>query len=345
MTSNGVRLLIVTQAVDLDDPVLGFFHRWVEEFAKHCERVHIICLKEGRHALPVNVTVHSLGKETGRSRRKYLARFYRYVWSLRGEYEAVFVHMNEEYMLLSGILWRLMGKRIVLWRNHKTGSWRTRCAVLLAHTVCHTSSEAYVAHMHNAQQMPIGIDTDAFSPGTPPTPESILFLGRLDAVKKPDVFLEAMQQLVASHPSAHADIYGDPTPGREAYAIVLKERFAHLTNVTFHSGVAHERTPEIYHSHTIYVNLTPSGSFDKTIGEALASGCVVVAANDAVRDVLVSECSVNSHNPHDVARGISAALALSQEEREQATARGRAFVEREHSLALLVERLAGILDA
>ena len=46
-----MKLLIMTQAVDQNDPVLGFFHRWIEEFSRHCERVHVICLKEGEHSL------------------------------------------------------------------------------------------------------------------------------------------------------------------------------------------------------------------------------------------------------------------------------------------------------
>ena len=58
-----MKLLIVTQAIDSEHPILGFFHRWVEEFAKHCEHVHVICLQAGKHSLPANVTVHSLGKE------------------------------------------------------------------------------------------------------------------------------------------------------------------------------------------------------------------------------------------------------------------------------------------
>ena len=59
-----MRLLIVTQVVDQNDSVLGFFHRWIEEFAKNCEKVHVICLKESVHNLPENVAVHSLGKES-----------------------------------------------------------------------------------------------------------------------------------------------------------------------------------------------------------------------------------------------------------------------------------------
>jgi hypothetical protein len=47
-----MRLLIVTQAIDAEDPVLGFFVRWVEELAKKAEMVEVICLKEGNALLP-----------------------------------------------------------------------------------------------------------------------------------------------------------------------------------------------------------------------------------------------------------------------------------------------------
>jgi len=73
-----MRILIITQKVDLDDPLLGFFHRWLEEFAEHTECVHVVCLEEGRHTLPQNVAVTSLGKERGASRLEYLATFYHY---------------------------------------------------------------------------------------------------------------------------------------------------------------------------------------------------------------------------------------------------------------------------
>lgn len=29
-----VKLLIITQKIDINDPILGFFHKWIEEFAK-----------------------------------------------------------------------------------------------------------------------------------------------------------------------------------------------------------------------------------------------------------------------------------------------------------------------
>src|SRR3989344_3943084 len=101
-----MRLLIVTQAVDRDDPVLGFFHRWIEELAKRYEYISVICLREGRHSLPQKIRVYSLGKEKGeQSRSRYAFRFLALVWRLRAEYGAVLVHMNQEYVLLAGFLW------------------------------------------------------------------------------------------------------------------------------------------------------------------------------------------------------------------------------------------------
>ena len=82
-----MKLLICTQVVDKNHPILGFFHRWIEEFAKHCDTVEVICLFEGEHTLPANVHVHSLGKEEGKNRLKYLIRFYAYIWNLRNEYD------------------------------------------------------------------------------------------------------------------------------------------------------------------------------------------------------------------------------------------------------------------
>jgi len=78
MTSNGVknRLLIITQKVNKNDSVLSFFHAWIAEFAKHFSRVTVVCLEEGEHSLPENVSVFSLGKEKGYSRGRKIHRFY-----------------------------------------------------------------------------------------------------------------------------------------------------------------------------------------------------------------------------------------------------------------------------
>ncbi|MDO8482027.1 MAG: glycosyltransferase family 4 protein [bacterium] len=334
-----MRLLICTQAIDLDDSVMGFFCRWVEEFSKHCEYVHVICLKEGRHNLPANVRVHSLGKESGQSRLKYIWRFYKYIWILRNEYDAVFVHMNQEYVLLGGKFWWLFGKRVVLWRNHKKGSVFTRIAGFLSHTVCYTSPAAFVASFRNAVQMPIGIDTGVFKPSGSADPRSILFLGRLDSVKRPETLLQALDILAKKEIAFSADIIGDPTAGREEFARELKEHFSSVPNVTFKPAVRNDETAAIYNAHSIYVNLTPSGSFDKTIGEACVSGCIVVVGNEALQGIVPDELIVDADSVDSVVRGIKYALLLDAQSRKALSQKLRTYVIESHSISLLASRL------
>ena len=42
---NNMKILIITQKVDQNDDVLGFFHGWIAEFAKHCEQVTVYFLR------------------------------------------------------------------------------------------------------------------------------------------------------------------------------------------------------------------------------------------------------------------------------------------------------------
>jgi len=102
-----MKLLICTQVVDKNDPVLGFFVRWIEEFQKHCE-VEVISLKD-----------------LGRGGR--LLRTWRLLRrASTGRYDAVFVHMNPEYLVAAGWLWKLRGKKTGLWYTHKSVDLKLR---------------------------------------------------------------------------------------------------------------------------------------------------------------------------------------------------------------------------
>lgn len=160
-----MKLLIVAQVLDTEDPVLGFFHDWVHRLAHRIEHIEVICLREGKHELPQNVRVQSLGKERGRqSRITYAMRFLSYTWKLRGRYDAVFVHMNQEYVLLAGFWWLLLGKPVYLWRNHAQGSYLTDLAALFCRKVFCTSAHSYTAKYRKTVRMPVGVDTARFYP-------------------------------------------------------------------------------------------------------------------------------------------------------------------------------------
>jgi hypothetical protein len=67
-----MRVLMITQKVDLDDDILGFTHTWVNKLAEKVERLYVLALAVGRHSLRDNVELFSMGKERGNSRSKCL---------------------------------------------------------------------------------------------------------------------------------------------------------------------------------------------------------------------------------------------------------------------------------
>lgn len=280
-----MKLLVITQKVDRNDPVLGFFHRWLEEFAKHFEKVIVICLEKGESALPGNVQVFSLGKEEGVPKWVYLYRFYKYIWALRKEYDAVFVHMNQEYVLLGAKHWFLMRKPIYLWRNHAKGSLWTRLAVLLSRKVFYTSPQSFTAQFKNAVPMPVGIDTGFFKPD--PTveriPNSVLFLGRISPVKKVLEFIEWLK--TTDYTATIAGPVGD-----KEYAEKVLSNLP--TQAKYIGSVTQTEALRLYQTHEIYINKTPAGSFDKTIFEASACGMKLMVDNPDAQDVKVEEHSL-----------------------------------------------------
>ncbi|OHA91890.1 MAG: hypothetical protein A3J09_00050 [Candidatus Zambryskibacteria bacterium RIFCSPLOWO2_02_FULL_51_21] len=288
-----MKLLVITQKVDKNDPVLGFFHRWLEEFAKHYESIIVICLEKGAYDLPNNVKVLSLGKEDDGSRSEYILKFYKYIWEERENYDAVFVHMNQEYVILAGDLWRLLGKKIYLWRNHAKGNILTDLAVLLSHKVFCTSPSSYTAKFKKTVLMPAGIDTDFFRPDprADRVSGSILCLGRLAPVKKVLEFVDWLKD----RDFKTATIAGGALPQDVQYEKDVRDRVAEYglgNKVKFVGPVTQSEAKTLYQTHETYVNFTPAGSFDKTIIEAAACGAKLVVENPDLQDVNPAEHSM-----------------------------------------------------
>ena len=338
-----MKLLIVTQAVDRSDPVLGFFHEWIRALATRFERIEVICLKEGEHDLPANVAVHSLGKERGsRGRLAYALRFLALSWKLRREYDAAFVHMNQEYLLLAGPLWKLLRKPAYLWRNHYAGNFLTDLAASFCTKVFCTSMHSHTAKYRKTRLMPVGVDLARFggAASVRREPRSILFFARMAPSKRPDMFLDALGILLARGVSFVASLYGSPLPEDQAYYDSLKARAESLglhDRVRFHPGVPNAEAPRVFSVHEIFVNCSPSGMFDKTIFEAAASGCVVLAMSDDFAVKAGEE--FHAVDAEGFADRLAEVLSVVPERLETARSQQEVLARRE-SLDTLVDRLA-----
>ncbi len=337
-----MKLLIVTQAVDEKDHYLSFFTGWLQTFSTHFDSIEVICLKEGTHSLPSNVRVHSLGKENGVGRLAYIFAFYKYAWTLRKSYDAVFVHMNQEYILIAGILLKLLGKKIYLWRNHYAGSFWTDLAAKFCTKVFYTSKSSYTAKFRSAHKMPVGVDTNRFEGGgAARIPRSILFFARFAPSKRPDVFVEALAALKKRGNIFSASVVGTALEQDRAYEISVREH-AHILGLddvlTFKEGVPFAEAPNVFAQHDIFVDLGSSGMYNKMLFEAAASGCLVLAASGDFQDEMGREFGFHEDDADELAHRLEIVLAHSSTERAAIQSRLREYAER-NSLDTLAHTL------
>lgn len=337
-----MKLLIITQKVDKEDPILGFFHDWILELAKNFKKISVICLEKGKYDLPQNVGVYSLGKESGRSKIKYIKNFINLILGLHKDYDAVFVHMNQEYILLGGFIWKILRKKIYFWRNHYQGNLFTNIAVWFSDKIFCTSKFSFVAKYKKTKLMPVGIDIERFKDlKIERLKNSVLFLGRISSIKRPDLLIKALGILNKNNTNFRCDFYGDALPKDQDYFNLLKNKvkdFGLDEKINFYKAVPNYETPKIYNEHQIFINLTPTGSFDKTILEAAICGCLLVISNKSLEGNIDKKMIVEE-NPNDIAKSINFWLNTTESETEQVSKKLQEYVFKSHSLNALIEEI------
>jgi glycosyltransferase involved in cell wall biosynthesis len=310
--------------------------------------VTVVCLSEGVYDLPKNVEVLSLGKERNVSKLSYILNFYKFLILKHADYDRVFVHMNQEYMLLGGLIWRLFNRGSIMWRNHPSGGLLTRLAVCMANGVMCTSKDSYTAKFKKTVIMPVGVDTNIFSPITEKREaNSLLLLGRIAPIKNVHLFIEALVALANTGVSFHADIYGNPGVNDQEYYKTVRANSRSLEDkglLTFFPGIPNNATPFVYGKHDIFVNATPSGAFDKTIIEAMACGCIVLTSNSSLHDVLPNTFLFKEGDVSDLAQKLNNALSLADDKKESVREYNRTTA-KNHDITFLMKKIVTIASS
>ena len=331
-----MKLLIITQVVDKKHPVLGFFHRWIEEFAKHVEVLHVICLEEGTHELPANVHVHSLGKEVGKTRLAYFLRFYRLIISLRNDYDQVFVHMNQIYVLLGAPVWKLFRKQVSLWYMHGATSASLTFAEKFADTIYTGSKESFPLKSSKVVVTGHGIDTVRFAEQTAPKTLDLITVGRITESKNLHTLIKILSEIRKSH-KVTLTIVGQARTEQEClYEEKLKAQILQMElneAVLWRGGVEQSTLPEILRQSRVFVTMAQNGSLDKAILEAMACGLPVVAMAPGAAPLPLTDAYTTT--PEDFVIALKKVLESGVTVVPEYTT----YIQKEHSLATLIPKL------
>ena len=289
-----MNLLVITQKVDKDDSNLGFFHEWLIEFAKNFEKIIVVCLfKKTKYDLPSNIKVVSLGKERNGPKLKFLFNFYKIIWRERKNYDFVFVHMTPIYVALGGFFWRLYKKKVSLWFTHKSVTIWLYLAEKFCNVIFTATPGSFRLASKKVKVVGHGIDLKQFKKQKIDNRRQSLALvtvGRISPVKDYETLIKALEFLKEKNIDFNIDIIGAPV--LDADKVYLEKLKTEVKNkdlnkrVKFIGGLSQDGLIPRLQSADVFVHMSRTGSLDKTILEAMATGLLIVSCNSATKEVV-----------------------------------------------------------
>ena len=294
------RLLVVTQKVDAEHPVLAQTVDLLRELAARLDAVDVLCDSVGRHDLPANVRLRTFGSGTRLGRGLLFTRALAASLLPRAvRPDAVLVHMVPLFVLLAAPLLKPLRVPVLLWYTHWHPSRSLRLALPLVDVVLSVSPGSFPLPTPKLQATGHAIDVARFAPVGSRAERHrgglrLLALGRTARWKGYDTMLDALELAVERGCDVHLEIRGPQlTPDERAHAAELRSRVAASerlrTRVGLEPALPREALPALLAGADALLSATQpreTETLDKVVYEAAACEVPVVASNSALADFL-----------------------------------------------------------
>ena len=347
-----MHLLLFNLVTDADDPILGFTTSWIKAIAKRVTSIHVITMRQGRHNLPDNVSVYSVGKERGYSEPRRVLEFFRHLFSILGTQpiDVCFCHMIPAFTFLAGPLLKVKGIPIVSWYSHFHIGWLARLSMGLSNRVVTAAPEVYEAFKNKCVLTGHGIDLALYTSNSEPRwakrdERYILTVGRVSPVKDYDTFIEALALLYQSgFQNFQAWIIGSSPERDNAYLsrIVAKTKELGLGDtVRFLGWKPPTQIVPYLRDADVFVNMQEKGGKGKAVLEAMASGLPTLLCTPSFNEELgewSKELKFRANDPSDLSGKLRSVLGLTPEKRSELSHLLRQTAQ-EHGLENLVNLL------
>lgn len=344
-----MKLLIVTQTLDSKHSVLGFFVRWVLEFSKQCEEVTVFCLDKGEDMFPSNVNVIHVPRNWKGIKTWPLVLAYK-AFVYRKKYRHVFVHMNPEYVLSAGLVWKILRKKISLWYAHGTVSLRLKIATAFCNSIFSSTPEGFRYKTSKLHIVGQGIDISLYNNVNTERdlqkPLSLVSIGRISPSKRLELLLETIFILKSEYKiDAVCTVIGGPITSTDQ--LYLRDLHTYVNehdlqkNIIWKGSLPLINAIDVLKQTDIFVHFGNTGSLDKSVLDAMMCGVIPLSTNEAVQKELSGILGVFLHtqNPQDVTREISKLISLNRDEISQFRKEIKTYVEQNFLLENFIKRI------
>jgi glycosyltransferase involved in cell wall biosynthesis len=349
-----VKLLFFVQMLNKEDTIRGFIPGWLRALSREVGHLTVVSQETYDFDFPKNVTVFSLKKEQGLCKYRQFLRLQTFLARsfFSGQVDAILTHMTPIYTVLSAPLAKLTGRPLFTWYTHSHVSNMLKAADLFS-TACFTASDqSYRLPSRKKKVLGHGIDLEHFSENKNlllkrKGPLRLITASRLSPVKNLHVLLQALEDLPGEWT---LDLAGEaPMASQKKYEHELRKLAAqNPQKITWHGAIPYTKMPAFLERGDVYVNLSDTGSIDKSVLEALSVGLTVLTGNEAFDDFLGGTRERTYFRPIDskklrlkIEKLLTSPREILQEDRDLLYEK----VKEEHSLDCLAKNLVDNMKA
>lgn len=290
-----MRLLVITQKVDQNDDLLGFFHQQLFQLAAKVEKLYVISLSVGDYQLPDNVEVYSLGKEKGVNKIFRYLKLYCLFFKLLPVTDKVFAHMCPEYVIALAVLNLFFKKQIFLWYVHRQVNWRLRLAEKFVKKIFTVSPASCRLNSKKITILGHGIDLDYFKIKEKGLRTDnlfrIIYIGRISKIKDQELLIKAANILINNKNYKNLKfilVGGAILDNDKNYLDYLEsliinfqlEKYLEITGRKPYNLIT-----QFYQLADLSINLCPTGGLDKAVLESMAMGLPTIVINKDFKDI------------------------------------------------------------
>jgi glycosyltransferase involved in cell wall biosynthesis len=266
-----VKLVVVTQRVDEDDPALGATVPKLRALAERVDELVVLALDAVPTQMPANVRVETFRTGVGATTGVKLAA--RLAPHLRRRPVAVLAHMSPVYAITAAPLARPRRVPLLLWFTHWRDSRTLRIAERLATRVVSVDERSFP--FPSRKVVPVGHGIEIGEEPVRRPDDGVLrliALGRTSPAKGLGTIVDA----VAALDGVELEICGPSLTDEERrHRAELVSRGARLAG-----PVPRSRIGEVYARTDVLVNNMRAGALDKVVYEAAAAGLPVLVASE-----------------------------------------------------------------
>ena len=285
-----MNLLLFNFESNENSQALGFALDWINEIAKNVDKLYVVSLRCGDYKVEKNVEIYCINQNTKNKLQTIIAiwKILTYIHSKDKNISGYFVHMAHYFVPLIYPFAKIYNQKILLWYAHKSVPITLSIAGALVNKIISISSQSMRLKINKFEAVGHGIDTSKFffKDDFKSKIKNIVTVGRISKVKNIDMIVKSFIALQNKNLCLY--IVGDVLVEEDnKYLENIKKSIPmeYENNIIFTGSISFEKLPEIYKDIDLAINISDTGSLDKTIIEPMSMGIPVVTSNDSAKEI------------------------------------------------------------